>query len=237
MTKLDPDQLRDLARADSLFARLDEDGSERLLGIAKPVTWSKGKVIFQKGDPSDFMAVIVSGKIKVSNFTAAGREYIITFLGVGDALGEFASLDGGERSADASAMEETHALLVRRGDLKALVLDDPDFAWSLIEALCAKARATTEMLENANLDMTRRSAAAMVRLARQHGHEVEDGEWVVDLTMDQTNLAQYAGLSRSNFNRVIKLLERRELARHEKGVLTILDIDGLQELAESDEEG
>jgi CRP/FNR family transcriptional regulator, cyclic AMP receptor protein len=233
---VDAARLRQMARADSLFALLDEEGAQRLMSLAKLATHARGKVLFQRGDSSDFMAVVLSGRIKVSNFTSAGREYVVTFLGPGDALGEIAALDGAGRTADATTMEETQLLTIRRGDLRRLALDDPDFAWSLIQALCAKTRATTDMLQNANLDMTRRTAAALVRLAQQYGKETADAEWVIQQQMDQTSLAQYAGLSRSNFNRVIKALEGRDLARHEKGVLTVMDLDGLRDLAESDDQ-
>ncbi|MCG8440464.1 MAG: Crp/Fnr family transcriptional regulator [Caulobacterales bacterium] len=217
---------------DRLAAHLDADARERLFAAGRTVVYKAGEAIFHRHDDGDFMLVIRSGRIKVSNITGAGRELILTFLGPGDALGEIALLDGRERTADATALEETTALVVHRRDVLELMRGDPEMALSFISALCAKLRVTSDMLESAHKDMAQRTASAVTRLIDQYGRESEDGV-VIDLKIGQSELAQYAGLSRSNVNRVLKEWERKGVGRHEKGVLTVLDEEAIRDLAEA----
>jgi len=227
--------LSGLVREGSLLADLPADCVDRLAPLGRTRTWTKGQTIFQKGDDGDFLAVILSGRVKISAFSAAGAETILNLLQPGDVVGEIAAIDGQARTADVIATDETELLVIPRAALLRHLETDTDFAVALAKALALKLRATSDALEATTLDMARRVATALLRLAEQNAVETDDGDLRHDVEIDQTTLARYAGITRSNLNRVLKRFERAGASRHEKGVLSILDTDWLADFAESED--
>ena len=80
----------------------------------------------------------------------------------------------------------------------------------------------------------RRVAAALLRL-REQDDDLDAEETTFEIKIDQTTLARYAGLTRSNLNRVLKRFERAGASRHEKGVLKIFDMEWLEDFALSED--
>ncbi len=227
--------LKTVLRPGSLLADLSEPSLEKLNALGALRRFPKGQTIFQKGDDGDFLAIVVEGRLKVCTFTAAGRESVLNILQAGDVVGEIAALDGGPRTADVAPLEDAGLFVIPRAGIETLLNDDTAFALSLTRALCAKLRAASDAVEASNLDMARRAAAALLRLAEQNQRETDEGDLAHQLRIDQTTLAQYVGITRSNLNRVLKQFERSGAARHEKGVLHILDLDWLDDFANSDD--
>src|SRR6185369_10579877 len=64
-------------------------------------------VIFAENDPGDCLYLIAKGSVKVSKKGRAGQQETLAHLLQGDFFGEMALMDGGKRSAQASAVGET----------------------------------------------------------------------------------------------------------------------------------
>jgi len=227
-------ELAKLVRPGSWLADVPRTCLEKLAPLGQVRSYSRGKTVFQKGDEGDFMAVVLSGRLKISGFSVAGAETVHNFLQAGDAVGEIAVLDGHPRLANAVAIEASELLLFPRSAVARLLSEDSELALSLLRSMCGKLRSASDALDSMTLDMGRRVAAAMLRLTEQKVADAnEDGEYRI--AIDQTTLARYAGITRSNLNRVLKRFEQADASTHEKGVLTILDVDWLRDFAESED--
>jgi CRP/FNR family transcriptional regulator, cyclic AMP receptor protein len=227
--------LPEIVRPGSLLSDLPAQCLERLAPAGRSRQLDKGQTLFQKGDPGDFLAVVLEGSLKISTFSIAGTETVLNLLQPGDVVGELAAIDGHERSADAVALEASRLLTLSRESLNTFLRNDAEFAAAMTRALCGKLRSTSDALESTTMDMGRRVAASLLRLAEQNGEEDEDGRRVCEIAIDQSTLARYAGLSRSNLNRVLKRFERAGASRHEKGILSIIDPDWLEDYAASED--
>ena len=94
------------ALADSdFFGSLTEPEIDRLVAAGTMVQLPAGRTIFQKGDPGDSLAVVVSGRVRIGTITPEGREAVLNFVEPGQTFGEMAMFDGKPRSADAVAIE------------------------------------------------------------------------------------------------------------------------------------
>ncbi|MEM0986864.1 MAG: Crp/Fnr family transcriptional regulator [Pseudomonadota bacterium] len=224
-------ELSQMVRGGSVLSDLPAACIDQLGTLGQRRAYAKGQTVFQKADPGDFLAIILSGRLKVSGFSASGTETVLNILQTGDVVGEISAIDGLERTADIIAFEASELLLITRASLHRLMESDAQFTLALAKALAQKLRATSDALEATALDMERRVASALLRLAEQNAVELEDDETRHTLKIDQTTLARYAGLTRSNLNRVLKRFERVGASRHEKGVLHILDTDWLADFA------
>lgn len=222
-------RLSEVIDPDSILADLPEDQLDELSTLGQRRKAPAGQTLFQKGDKGDYLAVVLAGRVKISAYSVAGAETVLNLLGPGDVLGEIAAIDGLDRTADAVASEACELLVIPRAVLLRQFGDDPDFALALARALCAKLRRTSEALEATTLDMGGKVAAALLRLSEGRDEDT------FEIEIDQTTLANYAGLTRSNVNRVLKRFERAGATLHQKGVLRILDREWLQDFAERDE--
>src|SRR5467141_1947416 len=93
----------DVLRKCFLFQAVDEAGRRRLAEHAHRHSYLAGEKIFAFGSPGHSMMAILSGTVRISRPTPKGKEIILRDMGVGEVLGEIAILDGGERSAEATA--------------------------------------------------------------------------------------------------------------------------------------
>ena len=110
--------LSQIVRPGSLLADLPEDCLDRLAPLGKSHAYAKGQTIFQKGDEGNFLAVVLSGRLKISAFSVSGSETVLNLLQPGDVVGEIAAIDGLERTADAIVeylVEEDKSVVVRGG--------------------------------------------------------------------------------------------------------------------------
>src|SRR5436190_12818442 len=85
----------------ALFATFDEDDLEYLTQAGSSRVFKAREMIFHEGDKGGSMHVVLSGRVKVSAFSADGREVVLSFAGPGEVLGEITLLDGGPRTASA----------------------------------------------------------------------------------------------------------------------------------------
>lgn len=105
-------------------------------------TYPKNTVVFQEGDRSDQLYVVLSGKLKVFLADSDGREVIVDILGPQQYFGELA-LDGRPRSASVMTLEASKLAIVQRDDFKRFLADNPEAAFGLIVTLIGRARNLT----------------------------------------------------------------------------------------------
>src|SRR5919108_1939388 len=109
-----------------LFAGLDRDDLERVLGCAQRVEFQPGQAIVERLDPGDAMYIIVSGAAEVD---VGGR---FPRLEPGDFFGEMAVLASKPREATVKAVEDVEALRLPADGLQAFLLENPEVAVGML---------------------------------------------------------------------------------------------------------
>ncbi|WP_035980448.1 cyclic nucleotide-binding domain-containing protein, partial [Bradyrhizobium sp. STM 3843] len=90
-------------RQHPIFQDLDSEALDQLCRYAKPTSLKRGATIFSKGDQGNSLYIVISGTVKISVSSPDGRNAILNLISAGELFGEVALLDGGERTADATA--------------------------------------------------------------------------------------------------------------------------------------
>src|SRR3954452_11168179 len=158
------------------FAGLDTPALERVAAGMRTRRFRRGEVIFHVGDPGDALFILVSGEVKISLPSDTGDEAIIATLRSGDVFGELALLDGAARSATASALSATEAVVLPRDRFRELIDTEPVVRDALLASLAGELRRVTIHVEELHfLDLPGRVAARLVRLAEESGPEGADG--------------------------------------------------------------
>jgi serine/threonine protein kinase len=104
-----------------------------------------GEVVFQEGDPSDYVCIVVSGRIEIS-VAADGERRVIAVLGVNEPFGELAALTGNPRTATATALERSVVRMVSRRDIAAEIQNLSPWVGTMVEALSNRFIETSERL-------------------------------------------------------------------------------------------
>lgn len=96
-----------LFRQNALLAGITAEAYAALEREIQVVQSHPGDVIFVENEPGDCLYLIAEGSVKVSKKGRAGQQETLAHLLAGDFFGEMALIDGGKRSAQASAGGET----------------------------------------------------------------------------------------------------------------------------------
>ncbi len=220
-----------MVRRAPLFAALDDEAQQALLGQMNSSRLERGDILFREGDQGDTLYVIGEGKVKLGRTSADGRENLIAILGPGEMFGELSLFDPGPRTMTATAVAETQLMGLGNESLTMLLTGRPEVAKALLAALAARLRRTNEHLADLVFtDVPGRVAKALLDLANRFGRPVEDGIMVAhDLTQEE--LAQLVGASRETVNKALADFATRGWLKLEARAVLLLDVDRLKRRA------
>ena len=137
-----PDVLTDVP----LFRELDAAERAVLAAQAEQVSWARGARVFNRGDAGDSFYVVTHGQVELSVETTTGERRVLGVAGPGEFFGELTLLDGGPRSADALAVEETQGVEIDRSDLTELFRVHPSAALDVLSVTGKRLRETNRVL-------------------------------------------------------------------------------------------
>jgi CRP/FNR family transcriptional regulator, cyclic AMP receptor protein len=226
------DRIRPFLAKNTFLGRLPDVVRDALMRKGHVRTFAKGDAVYRRGEPGDSLMVVITGRIKLSNISVGAKEVVLHFVSAGDICGEIAALDGGERAANAVALEDCEVFVVHTRDLLPTLAEHPEAMLEVIRALCEKVRAGAAIIEDSTLEMRARAARGLLRLARQHGRAGKDGV-SLELTISQEELGKYLGLSRANVSRQLGLLKMLDVIKIDGARITVTQLDELTEIAEA----
>jgi CRP-like cAMP-binding protein len=126
----DPGGIAALSAA-RLFAGLSPDDLELVASAARRIDLESGTTLWQQGDESDGLYVVVSGEVAIWSRLPGDREVELARLGPGETMGELSLLDAGVRTAGARTKEPTTMLVVARREFASLLSASQPSAFAL----------------------------------------------------------------------------------------------------------
>jgi CRP-like cAMP-binding protein len=209
-----------------LFAALGEKELAVLSQDFSSRGYGKGQVIFQQGDPGTELFVVKSGRVRIFQVAPSGNETLINIFSTGDILGEFAAIDEQPRSATAQALTACALLKISRENFMRHLSTMPALALGLIRELVAKLRWTTAYAETiAQYDAAGRLLHILLLYNERFGQVQETGKRsVLDLGLNQSDLASLIGVRREWINRLLQEWAKRRLIEHDGSKIIILDL-------------
>lgn len=218
----------DLSRmmpGNALLASWGASELQDLLERATLCAMKKGDVLLHQGDRGDYLIILLDGTIRVSMVASNGREIILDYLEAGSVLGEIALLDGGERTASATALGDGQYLKLGARAFREVLEKHPSVAWRLLRELARRLRNANNTIESD------RAYASGPRLARSLQRLIHNGAQGVALKLSQSELGAFAGISRENINRQLGAWADAGVVELEHGRVRVLDMDVLEEIA------
>jgi CRP-like cAMP-binding protein len=172
------------------------------------VDFTPDQMIFSRGDPGREIYLVLEGRIRLSILSSDGRELSFAHAGPGSVFGEIATLDGGERTAGATAISKVQAMALPQRAMLDLIENNPKVATAAIRFLCTRLRETDQRLEAIALHRIEVRLARLMLSALKLQSPVAEGKNVpLDLGMSQGELALLIGASRPKVNIALTMLE------------------------------
>lgn len=210
----------------SLLAACEAGELDDLLGRSQVEFAAKREVLMHQGDPGDSAIILVTGQARVNMVSANGREIVLDYLSSGTVIGEIALLDGGERTATVTMVEDGSVMRLTRAQCEAFITSNPGVALSMLQEMARRLRQMNMTVESD------RAFSAGPRLAR-YLQRLTDEEAVTQklkINVSQSELGNFVGISRENINRQLSAWADSGLIELDQGKIRIVDCNALWEI-------
>jgi CRP-like cAMP-binding protein len=185
----------------------------------------KGGYVCHKGEIVDNWIGIISGMVKMNNFSPNGKS--VTFTGVppGGWFGEGSLLKDELRRYDAMTLRDSRIARMPGSTFHYLLENSLPFTRFLLMQLNERLGQFIGMVENERLlDPDTRVARCLASLFNSHLYP--GIERLVQISQEEVGLL--SGSSRQRANQALQVLEKEGLLRVDYGGIRILDLDGLR---------
>ncbi len=142
----------DILKNIHLFENLSDEEIEKFMTITEILALKEGETLFNEGDPSDTVYIIVEGQVRMSKHVANIGEEALSILEQGEYFGEMGLLDDSPRSTDAIIHEDCKLLTVKRSKFLAFMETNNDIGYKFLltfaKTLSARLRETNDKISN-----------------------------------------------------------------------------------------
>ncbi len=203
------------------------------MASATRISVRDAQTVFARGDTASLVYLILSGAVRISTLAASGKRITVEIFQRDALFGEIAVIDGGARTADATAMGPTELAGIPAATFREVLSSSAALANNQLRLLTARLRRTYSLLEDASL------RSVELRLAKQVLYLVKlgatgEGNVRVQARMHQDDLADLLGVTTRSIINVLNKWRAEDLVNFDGRMaqLTILDIDRFHALTE-----
>ena len=124
---MDKNQQADIIRRIPILKGFSEEQVQKVLAVCSEETFTEGEMLFQEGDDSRHIFILLSGMVQVHTPTG-GEIATIDKMGV---VGEMGVLTDLPRAAGVTALKDARTLCIGKEELFGLILQDPDMGYRI----------------------------------------------------------------------------------------------------------
>lgn len=213
-----------------LFQGLTAEDLDELAMILTDQEFKRGQTIFSEGDEGLGFYVVVSGLVKIYKLSMDGKEQILHIFEPGEPFAEAAVFSGASFPAHALALKTSRVFFFPRASFIEVIKNHPTLAMNMMAALSMRLKKFAHMIEALSLkEVPGRLASHILYLYEQQ----EDSE-EVDLKIAKNHLASLLGTIPETLSRILTKMHKQGLISSSGSTITILDHDGLEDLAEGE---
>ncbi len=214
-----------------LLAGLEGAERERLATRCRWRWWAPRQPVLDRGSDTHEICFIVSGAVRVVNYSANGREVSFADIAAGGTVGELAAIDGEPRSASVFALEHALIASLGAGHFNRIVATHPEIAFKIMQSLARMVRvADQRIMDLSTLGAHNRVHGELLRLARENMRD--DGAVLLKPAPPHGDIAARVSTTRETVARVMGDLARDRIVNRRGGALAIPDLGRLAKLVE-----
>ncbi len=205
-----------------------------LEALARECAWrnfAAGQQIISRNAGDRDVYLIVSGRVRVTTYSIAGRQVTFRDLEAGELFGDVAAIDGMPRSADVVALESTLVASMAPGVFWRLLRAEPDVAERALRGFAGLVRRLSErVIDLSTLGVQNRIHSDLLRRARQAG--VSGNTARIDPAPKHADIASQVSTYREQVTRELSALAKAGVLGKADGALIVRDMARLERLVE-----
>lgn len=176
--------------------------------------------------------LIVVGRVRVTQYSLAGRQVTFRDLGRGELFGDIAAIDGMPRSADVAAVESTLLASMTSAAFWQLLRAQPIVAERVLRRLATFVRELSHrVMDLSTLGVKNRIHAELLRRAREAG--IDRNTARIHPAPRHTDIASQVSTYREQVTRELSTLTKTGILYRDHGTLVVRDVARLEHLVEA----
>jgi len=190
------------------------------------LTFQHDEYIFKEGDPTDFIYLIKSGRVKIGRQTETGEIMINTILGEGCLFGEMALSGNVERLNFAQAVfDNTTVTAIDITEMFDAIKTNPVLGSKVFELISQKIQKMERRIEALLFkDARSRIIDFLKEMATEHGQKV-GYETMIKNHFTHKDIANITGTSRQTVTTTLNSLKEKNIINFDRRRILIRDMD------------
>lgn len=205
---------------------------QRLDQLAQRCQWKSvpaGTPVLLRSEEKSDVYFLVSGELRVTTYSANGRQVTFRDPQEGEHFGDIAAIDGKPRSADVLTLKPTVVASLDRAAFLELLRDEPLVAERVMRGLAALVRQLSDrVIDLSTLGVQNRVHAELLRLARLGG--IDGNQARLEPAPTHAELASRISTNREQVTRELNALRREGVLQKEGKALVVADLRRLAAL-------
>jgi CRP/FNR family transcriptional regulator, cyclic AMP receptor protein len=215
----------------TFLERLTADERDKLLALGVTRRVPAGRRMLVEGRRDTHVEIIRSGHVKVTT-EIGGAPRLLAIRLPGDIVGEFAAFSGAGRTATVTTCDEVVSTVIQQAEFLRFVGRHPHVANEITATVGRRLQwANARRSQYAAFPVPVRLAHALVEIAASCGETVDDGV-LLGVELNQTELATLVGAAEDTVQKALRTLRGRGLIRTGYRRITVVDLAGLQAVAD-----
>ena len=214
----------------SIFSTLNREEVKELTRYLLSQTYAKKESVFSEGDPSEWLYIVTTGKVKITKLSNEGKEIILEIISPHEMFGGIAVVRGFPYPANAVAMEDSEVMKISRKNLLSLMDKLPNLMYCMAMNIGDRIKGTHETLKSIALEKVEsRIASLLIKLSEKSGEKVAEGI-AINMKLTKQDIAEMVGTTVETAIRTTSKLAKAGLLVSKSGKIIIRDIERLKSL-------
>lgn len=216
-------------RSVSLLEGVEQSALEALAQQCRWRRFIHGQRVVSREAQDRDLYLIIAGRVRVTAFSAGGRQVTFRDIRAGDWFGELAAIDARARSADVEALDDTVVASMSPAVFRQLLHEHPSVCDCVLDRLVRLVRDLTERIfEFSTLGVQDRVHSELLRLAREAG--IHDNVARLEPAPKHADLAGKLSTYREQVTRELSAMVKDGLVKRDTRALVIPDVARLERI-------
>jgi CRP/FNR family transcriptional regulator, nitrogen oxide reductase regulator len=225
--------VRDILPAMPLFADLPVPLLDRVAASMHMQKVERNQTLFHQGDASSLAYIVITGRMRLVQHTADGKDVTMANFVPGDVIGLVMILTGEAYPGTAEAIEDSELLTISGTPMWELLRDHAPLGVRVIRLLSERLYEAHNRIRELSVErVQQRVARSLLRLVEKVGVAEPEGRVRLDIRLSRQDLAQMNGTTLETISRTLSIWENDGIIESHREQIVILKPHALVRLAD-----
>lgn len=209
---------------------LSDDEKTKVINMSCRTNWPKKSVVYEYGDQTDRLYFVKAGSVKVSKYSAEGKEMIMSIYKTGEIFGlDSIFSEDNKRSEVVEFIEDGLTCSLSINDVKSLLTTNLEFNKSIFKLIGERSEKIQKRLESLFFQTSPDRIKGFIKdYALEYGKKlIYSNEIEAKLSLTHEDIAKLTGTTRQTTTTVFNQLEKEGIIVYDRNRILVKDINRL----------